>query len=270
MATLFEWLAAPTPSGALIDADIVRAAAAALSPRWPSAASRPPSITTMCSRTGPWFGGGTCSARRSAPPRTVGCDSARPRLDGPQREGRRTATGLRGRGPRGDPGRHRGGDRRPRPRLRLDAADRGRPCSPFSVTGELMRRPPSWPAARRTAAHASVGDAREEELCHEQFTPPRWSTWRAGLVGPDVWYAHGIHLDDAVDRQMAANGTGVAHCPSSNARLGVGNRAGRGHARGRYPVGLGVDGAASNEPAHCTKSCATPCSSRVPAGVRGR
>ena len=69
-----------------------------------------------------------------------------------------------------------------------------------------------------------------------------------GWLGPDVWYAHAVHLDDASIAKMAATGTGVAHCPSSNARLGVGHRPGAGPASTpASPVGLGVDGAASNE-----------------------
>jgi len=70
-----------------------------------------------------------------------------------------------------------------------------------------------------------------------------------GWVGPDVWFAHGIHLDDRAVGTLAATGTGVAHCPTSNARLGAGVCRTRDLRRAGVPVGLGVDGAASNEAA---------------------
>jgi cytosine/adenosine deaminase-related metal-dependent hydrolase len=68
-----------------------------------------------------------------------------------------------------------------------------------------------------------------------------------GWVGDDVWLAHGIHFDDAAIGTLAATRTGVAHCPSSNARLGAGIARTRDLRDAGVPVGLGVDGAASNE-----------------------
>ncbi len=70
-----------------------------------------------------------------------------------------------------------------------------------------------------------------------------------GWLGPDVWMAHGIHFDDAGVATLADTGTGVAHCPSSNARLGAGICRTRDLVDAGVPVGLGVDGAASNEAA---------------------
>ena len=70
-----------------------------------------------------------------------------------------------------------------------------------------------------------------------------------GWLGPDVWFAHAVHLDDAASPTLAATGTGVAHCPSSNARLGAGICRTRDLRDAGVPVGLGVDGAASNEAA---------------------
>ena len=63
----------------------------------------------------------------------------------------------------------------------------------------------------------------EEEFCREQFgcTPVEYAE-RLGWLGDDVWLAHGVHLDDAAVARLGATGTGVAHCPSSNARLGAG------------------------------------------------
>ena len=68
-----------------------------------------------------------------------------------------------------------------------------------------------------------------------------------GWLGPDVWLAHAIHLDDAAVALVADSGTAVAHCPSSNARLGAGIARVRDLRAAGVPVGLGVDGAASNE-----------------------
>ena len=68
-----------------------------------------------------------------------------------------------------------------------------------------------------------------------------------GWLGDDVWLAHGIHFDDAAIETLAATGTGVAHCPSSNARLGAGIARTADLRDAGVPVGLGVDGAASNE-----------------------
>jgi cytosine/adenosine deaminase-related metal-dependent hydrolase len=68
-----------------------------------------------------------------------------------------------------------------------------------------------------------------------------------GWLGPDVWLAHAVHLDDDAIRTLAAHGTGVAHCPWSNARLGSGICRTRALLDAGVPVGLGVDGAASNE-----------------------
>jgi cytosine/adenosine deaminase-related metal-dependent hydrolase len=68
-----------------------------------------------------------------------------------------------------------------------------------------------------------------------------------GWLGPDVWYAHAVHLDDASIAKMAKTGTSAAHCPSSNARLGSGIARARDMRDAGVTVGLGVDGAASNE-----------------------
>jgi cytosine/adenosine deaminase-related metal-dependent hydrolase len=68
-----------------------------------------------------------------------------------------------------------------------------------------------------------------------------------GWLGPDVWFAHAVHLDDAAIETLARTGTGAAHCPSSNARLGAGIARARDMRDAGIAVGLGVDGAASNE-----------------------
>ncbi len=88
----------------------------------------------------------------------------------------------------------------------------------------------------------------EEEFCRERFgrTPVDYME-SLGWLGDDVWLAHGIHFDDPAIKKLAATGTGVAHCPSSNARLGAGIARTADLRAAGVPVGLGVDGAASNE-----------------------
>src|SRR5262249_22724150 len=90
--------------------------------------------------------------------------------------------------------------------------------------------------------------ADENEFCAERFgcTPVEYLE-SLGWLADDVWLAHAVHLDDAAIARLAATGTGVAHCPSSNARLGAGICRTADLVAAGVPVGLGVDGAASNE-----------------------
>jgi len=123
------------------------------------------------------------------------------------------------------------------------------PCSPFSVSGELMRDAADLARRAGVRLHTHLAETTDEaEWCLERFgcTPLEYAE-QLGWTGPDVWFAHGIHFDDAEVKRIGATATGVAHCPSSNARLGAGiARAADLRAAGS-PVGLGVDGAASNE-----------------------
>ncbi len=123
------------------------------------------------------------------------------------------------------------------------------PCSPFSVTAELMRD--SAALARRAGVrlHTHLAETvDEEEFCRQTFgaTPVEYAE-DLGWLGDDVWLAHCVHLSDAAIARLAATGTGVAHCPTSNARLGSGIARMRDLLDAGVPVGLGVDGAASNE-----------------------
>ncbi|HET7356921.1 MAG TPA: 8-oxoguanine deaminase [Nocardioidaceae bacterium] len=123
------------------------------------------------------------------------------------------------------------------------------PCSPFSVTGDLMREAAELARRHGVRLHTHLAETADElDFCRERFgCPPLEYAESLGWSGPDVWYAHGIHFDDLEVKRLGAAGTGVAHCPSSNARLGAGiARAADLRAAGA-PVGLGVDGAASNE-----------------------
>jgi len=126
------------------------------------------------------------------------------------------------------------------------------PCSPFSVTGESMRRSAAWARERGLTLHTHVAETRDEEqFCLERFgCRPVEYMRRLDWVGPDVWYAHAIYVDEAETRLMAETGTGVAHCPSSNMRLGSGIAPIREYLDAGVRVGLGVDGSASNDSSH--------------------
>ena len=88
----------------------------------------------------------------------------------------------------------------------------------------------------------------EEEFCRQHFgCSPVEYVESLGWLGPDVWLAHAVHLSDAAIARLAATGTSVAHCPTSNARLGAGICRSRDLRDAGVTVGLGVDGAASNE-----------------------
>jgi cytosine/adenosine deaminase-related metal-dependent hydrolase len=123
------------------------------------------------------------------------------------------------------------------------------PCSPFSVTRELMEE--SAALARRLGLrlHTHLAETvEEEEYCRELHgcTPVEYLEEMGWLEG-DVWCAHCVHLSDADVERFATSGTGVAHCPTSNLRLGAGIAPVRGLVDAGVPVGLGVDGSASNE-----------------------
>ncbi len=123
------------------------------------------------------------------------------------------------------------------------------PCSPFSVTEALLRESATLARENGVRMHTHLAETLDEErFCREHFgcTPVEYME-RVGWVGPDVWYAHAVHLDDAGIETMARTGTAAAHCPTSNARLGAGIARAADLVNGGVTVGLGVDGAASNE-----------------------
>ncbi len=123
------------------------------------------------------------------------------------------------------------------------------PCSPFSVTGGLLTDAAQLARQRQVRLHTHLAETKDEDdYCAERFgcTPVQYLD-SLGWLGEDVWLAHAVHLaDDGIDR-LAATGTGVAHCPSSNARLGAGICRAADLTAAGVQVGLGVDGAASNE-----------------------
>ena len=123
------------------------------------------------------------------------------------------------------------------------------PCSPFSVTGELMTAAALLARSEGVLMHTHLAETMDEDaFCRERFgCSPLEYVESLGWLGPDVWYAHGIWFDDAEIETIGASGTGIAHCPSSNARLGAGIARARDLRAAGARVGLGVDGAASNE-----------------------
>jgi cytosine/adenosine deaminase-related metal-dependent hydrolase len=123
------------------------------------------------------------------------------------------------------------------------------PCSPFSVSAELMRESADLARQRKLRLHTHLAETLDEQdYCRERFgrTPLEYAE-ELGWIGEDVWFAHAVHLDDASIQRVGATRTGVAHCPASNARLGAGIARTRELRDAGTPVGLGVDGAASNE-----------------------
>ncbi|HEY9309768.1 MAG TPA: 8-oxoguanine deaminase [Microbacterium sp.] len=123
------------------------------------------------------------------------------------------------------------------------------PCSPFSVTADLLREAAVLARSLGVRLHTHASETVEEDAyCAEHFgrTPTQYLE-ELGWLGDDVWMAHGVHLDAPAIERYAATGTGVAHCPSSNARLAAGIAPVRALLDAGVPVGLGVDGSASNE-----------------------
>jgi len=123
------------------------------------------------------------------------------------------------------------------------------PCSPFSVTSDLLRESAAQARALGVRMHTHASETVEEhDFCLERFgrTPTQYLE-DLGWLGDDVWMAHAVHLDPDEIVRYAATGTGVAHCPSSNARLAAGIAPVHDLLRAGVPVGLGVDGSASNE-----------------------
>jgi cytosine/adenosine deaminase-related metal-dependent hydrolase len=123
------------------------------------------------------------------------------------------------------------------------------PCSPFSVTTRLMEE--SAALARRLGLqlHTHLAETVEEDAyCRELygFTPVEYLE-RVGWLADDVWCAHCVHLSESDVQTFARTGVGVAHCPTSNLRLGAGVAPVRPMLDAGVRVGLGVDGSASNE-----------------------
>jgi cytosine/adenosine deaminase-related metal-dependent hydrolase len=123
------------------------------------------------------------------------------------------------------------------------------PCSPFSVTGDLMRESADLARSLGVRLHTHLAETDDEDrFCRERFgLRPVEYMESLGWAGDDVWYAHAVHVADDEVLRMANAGTGVAHCPTSNMRLASGVAPVSRYLDAGVPVGLGVDGSASND-----------------------
>jgi len=126
------------------------------------------------------------------------------------------------------------------------------PCSPFSVTPELMRASAAFARERGLVLHTHVAETMDEEdYCLRHFgVRPAELMRQLEWVGPDVWWTHCVYVNDEDVALMAETGTGVCHCPTSNMRLGSGIAPVRAMIDAGLNVGLGVDGSASNDSGH--------------------
>ncbi len=134
------------------------------------------------------------------------------------------------------------------PMLRVVAA----PCSPFSVSEALMRESAALARSLGTRLHTHLAE-NDHDVAYSRArfgrTPAEYAE-SVGWLGDDVWHAHCVRLDAAGIARFGATGTGVAHCPCSNMRLASGIAPVRRMLDADVPVGLGVDGSASNDGAH--------------------
>lgn len=123
------------------------------------------------------------------------------------------------------------------------------PCAPFNVTGELMKQSAVLARDLKVRLHTHLCETKDEEVfVREKFNMrPLEYMETLGWVGEDVWYAHGIHFNDEELKYLADTKTGVAHCPISNMKLSSGVCKIPEMLKLGVPVGLAVDGSASND-----------------------
>lgn len=123
------------------------------------------------------------------------------------------------------------------------------PCSPFSVSADLLRESAKLARSRHVRLHTHLCETKDEE----RYTLERYGMRPVaymeslGWLGDDVWFAHGIHLNSEEIELLAQTGTGVCHCPISNMKLASGIARVPEMLAAGVPVGLGVDGSASND-----------------------
>ncbi|WGG52767.1 8-oxoguanine deaminase [Rugamonas sp. DEMB1] len=126
------------------------------------------------------------------------------------------------------------------------------PCSPFSVSRDLMKEAAGMARSFGVSLHTHLAEnANDIAYSREKFnmTPAEYAE-DCGWVGPDVWHAHCVQLDDDGIYMFGRTGTGIAHCPCSNMRLASGIAPVRKMIDAGVAVGLGVDGCASNDSGH--------------------
>ncbi len=126
------------------------------------------------------------------------------------------------------------------------------PCSPFSVTPDLMREAAALARSYGVRLHTHLAETEDEErYCQEHFgMRPVAYMETLDWIGPDVWFAHSVHVNQAEIQLYAQHQVGVAHCPTSNMRLASGIAPIVEMLTAGVPVGLGVDGSASNDSSH--------------------
>jgi 8-oxoguanine deaminase len=126
------------------------------------------------------------------------------------------------------------------------------PCSPFSVTGDLMKQSASLARAHGVHLHTHLAETEDEEqFCLEKFgRRPVAYMQDVNWIGDDVWFAHSVWVNDSEIQLFALHGCGVAHCPTSNMRLASGIAPIQQYRAAGVNVGLGVDGSASNDGSH--------------------
>ncbi len=126
------------------------------------------------------------------------------------------------------------------------------PCSPFSVTGELMKQSAKLAREYGVRLHTHLAETEDEEsFCLQKFGHrPVGYMQSVDWVGEDVWFAHAVYVSGEEVKTFAKHGCGVAHCPSSNMRLASGIAPVKEYMAAGVKVGLGVDGSASNDSSH--------------------
>jgi 8-oxoguanine deaminase len=146
------------------------------------------------------------------------------------------------------------------------------PCSPFSVTADLMRASASLAREYGVHLHTHLAETKDEEVfCIEKFgyRPVAYMDL-LNWIGPDVWFAHSVHVEKDEITLYAQTGCGVAHCPTSNMRLASGIAPILEMLTAGVKVGLGVDGSASNDGSHLMAEVRQAMlASRVRAGLMG-
>lgn len=146
------------------------------------------------------------------------------------------------------------------------------PCSPFSVTGDLMRESARLARAYGVKLHTHLAETEDEiDFCQEQFGHrPVGYMQEVDWVGPDVWFAHSVYVNQDEIQVYAEGDCGVAHCPSSNMRLASGAAPILDMLAAGIDVGLGVDGSASNDSSHMIEEVRQAMLlARLRAGMRG-
>jgi 8-oxoguanine deaminase len=146
------------------------------------------------------------------------------------------------------------------------------PCSPFSVTPDLMRSSASLARKNGVHLHTHLAETQDEEsFCLEKFGHrPVALMEELNWLGEDVWFAHSVHVNQDEIKVFANTGCGVAHCPTSNMRLASGIAPILDMLNNGVKVGLGVDGSASNDGSNLLEETRQAMlAARVRAGVRG-